>query len=77
MHEAVPAIAACGVSPVVRIPDNQGFMVKREPISLPQTHSKLMLLFRGTGRRGSRDPRSPLVHSGRREEACAERKIPA
>lgn len=30
MHEAVPAIAACGVSPIVRIPDNQGFMVKRE-----------------------------------------------
>ncbi|KAH6719195.1 Pyruvate/Phosphoenolpyruvate kinase-like domain-containing protein [Leptodontidium sp. MPI-SDFR-AT-0119] len=29
MHEAVPAIAACGVSPIVRIPDNQGFMVKR------------------------------------------------
>ncbi|TVY78256.1 2-dehydro-3,6-dideoxy-6-sulfogluconate aldolase [Lachnellula suecica] len=29
MHEAVPAIAACGVSPVVRIPDNQGYMVKR------------------------------------------------
>jgi len=29
MHEAVPAIAACGVSPVVRIADNQGYMVKR------------------------------------------------
>jgi len=29
MHEAVAAIAACGVSPVVRIPDNQGWMVKR------------------------------------------------
>ncbi|TVY34506.1 2-dehydro-3,6-dideoxy-6-sulfogluconate aldolase [Lachnellula subtilissima] len=29
MHEAVPAIAACGVSPVVRIPDNQSYMVKR------------------------------------------------
>ncbi|RDW85791.1 hypothetical protein BP5796_04116 [Coleophoma crateriformis] len=29
MHDAVPAIAACGVSPIVRIPDNQGFMVKR------------------------------------------------
>ena len=29
MHDAVPAIAACGVSPVVRIPDNQGFLVKR------------------------------------------------
>jgi 4-hydroxy-2-oxoheptanedioate aldolase len=30
MHEAVAAIAACGVSPIVRIADNQGWMVKRE-----------------------------------------------
>ncbi|KAK7742211.1 hypothetical protein SLS62_010762 [Diatrype stigma] len=29
MHEAVPAIAACGVSPLVRIPDMQSWMVKR------------------------------------------------
>jgi len=29
MHNAVPTIAACGVSPIVRIPDNQGWMVKR------------------------------------------------
>ncbi|KAI0022434.1 Phosphoenolpyruvate/pyruvate domain-containing protein [Xylariomycetidae sp. FL0641] len=29
MHEAVPAIASCGVSPLVRIPDMQGWMVKR------------------------------------------------
>ncbi|KAJ2978614.1 hypothetical protein NUW58_g7444 [Xylaria curta] len=28
MHEAVPAIASCGVSPIVRIPDMQGWMVK-------------------------------------------------
>lgn len=30
MHEAVPAIASCGVSPLVRIPDMQGWMIKRE-----------------------------------------------
>lgn len=30
MHEAVAAIAACGVSPIVRVPDNQGWMVKSE-----------------------------------------------
>jgi len=30
MHEAVSAIAACGVSPIVRIPDNQGWLIKRE-----------------------------------------------
>lgn len=29
MHDAVPAIAATGVSPIVRIPDFQGWMVKR------------------------------------------------
>ncbi|KAE8453717.1 hypothetical protein EG329_009228 [Mollisiaceae sp. DMI_Dod_QoI] len=29
MHQAVPAIAGCGTSPIVRIPDNQGWMVKR------------------------------------------------
>lgn len=29
MQESVAAIASCGVSPLVRIPDNQGWMVKR------------------------------------------------
>ncbi|KAF4122648.1 4-hydroxy-2-oxoheptanedioate aldolase [Geosmithia morbida] len=29
MHDAVPAVAALGVSPIVRIPDMQGWMVKR------------------------------------------------
>ncbi|KAF2204869.1 Phosphoenolpyruvate/pyruvate domain-containing protein [Delitschia confertaspora ATCC 74209] len=29
MHEAVAAIAACGVSPVVRVAANEGWMVKR------------------------------------------------
>ncbi|KAI0484869.1 Pyruvate/Phosphoenolpyruvate kinase-like domain-containing protein [Xylariaceae sp. FL0804] len=29
MHEAVPAIASCGVSPLVRIPAMDGWMVKR------------------------------------------------
>lgn len=30
MHDAVPAIAALGVSPIVRLPDIQGWMVKRK-----------------------------------------------
>jgi hypothetical protein len=30
MHDAVPAIAAAGASPIVRIPDMQSWMVKRE-----------------------------------------------
>lgn len=29
MHEAVAAIAGCGVSPIVRIAANEGWMVKR------------------------------------------------
>lgn len=31
MHDAVPAIAALGVSPLVRVPDVQSWMVKRKP----------------------------------------------
>lgn len=30
MHDAVPAIAALNVSPIVRLPDMQPWMVKRE-----------------------------------------------
>lgn len=30
MHEAVSAIAAVGVSPIVRIPDMQSWMIKRK-----------------------------------------------
>ena len=33
MHEAVAAIAACGVSPVVRIAANESLMVKRTSAS--------------------------------------------
>ena len=29
MHESVQAVASCHVSPIVRIADNQGWMVKR------------------------------------------------
>lgn len=32
MHEAVAAIASCGVSPVVRVAANEGWMVKRSLI---------------------------------------------
>lgn len=30
MHDAVPAISALGISPIVRIPDLQGWMIKRK-----------------------------------------------
>ena len=33
MHEAVAAIAACGVSPIVRIPANEAWMVKRKVVT--------------------------------------------
>jgi len=33
MHEAVSAIAAVGVSPIVRIPDMQSWMIKRKPVA--------------------------------------------
>lgn len=36
MHEAVPAIASCGVSPIVRVPDMQGWMIKRKHCGLAQ-----------------------------------------
>ena len=29
MHEAVAALAGCGVSPIVRVADGQGWMIKR------------------------------------------------
>lgn len=35
MHDAVPAIAALGVTPLVRLPDVQSWMVKRE-FSFPE-----------------------------------------
>lgn len=33
MHEAVAAIAACGVSPIVRVAANEGWMVKRSHVA--------------------------------------------
>lgn len=35
MHEAVPAIASCGASPIVRVPDMQEWLIKREHYELP------------------------------------------
>lgn len=44
MHEAVPAIAACGVSPLVRIPDMQSWMVKRKSKIVEASGQELLLL---------------------------------
>ena len=40
MHEAVAAIAGCGVSPVVRIAANEGWMVKSEVSKLASSASR-------------------------------------
>lgn len=51
MHEAVPAIASCGVSPIVRLPDMQGWMIKRKTpyeLSIPGftlTYSQVLLML--------------------------------
>jgi len=41
MHEAVAAIAGCGVSPIVRIAANEGWMVKSEITMLSPLLSRL------------------------------------
>lgn len=43
MHDAVPAIAALGVSPIVRIPDMQPWMVKRELYAVLPTRVAVLL----------------------------------
>ncbi|ROT37767.1 HpcH/HpaI aldolase/citrate lyase family protein [Sodiomyces alkalinus F11] len=35
MHDAVPAVAAAGASPIVRLPDIQSWMVKRKRVLVP------------------------------------------
>ncbi|RDA93092.1 hypothetical protein CP533_4113 [Ophiocordyceps camponoti-saundersi (nom. inval.)] len=72
MHDAVPAIAALGVSPIVRIPDMQSWMVKRAldagahgilvPLlrSAEQAKEAVMAAkFPPIGRRGFGSPLSP------------------
>ena len=43
MHEAVPAIAALGVSPLVRIPDMQGWMVKSMSLNNAANYGRLLM----------------------------------
>lgn len=48
MHEAVGAIAATGVSPIVRIAANEGWMVKREffPPRSGSTEGRVRAMYR-------------------------------
>ena len=60
MHNAVPTIASCGVSPIVRIADNQSWMVKRaldagarkslSPSPLPASFINSLFVFRRCSR---------------------------
>ncbi|KAF7545825.1 hypothetical protein G7Z17_g8890 [Cylindrodendrum hubeiense] len=66
MHDAVPAIAALGVSPIVRLPDMQGWMVKLLKIVVPllRTVEEAKQLvqsakFPPLGRRGFGSPIAP------------------
>lgn len=74
MHEAVSAIAACGVSPIVRIPDSQPWMVKRALdagahgilVPLLKTAEQVAAVVRAAkfpplGERGFGSPFSPAV----------------
>lgn len=46
MHESVPAIAAAGASPLVRIPDMQAWMAKRRQLITRASYSQAKhLLF--------------------------------
>jgi hypothetical protein len=48
MHDAVPAIAALGVSPIVRLPDMQGWMVKRETAEISMLGNSVLTFLRCT-----------------------------
>jgi len=77
MHEAVPAIAACGVSPIVRIPDNQGFMVKRKS-STHFDHRPVSQNINRSSRLGCpRYPGPTTLHSRRRPKARHQLQVPA
>lgn len=67
MHEAVAAIAACGVSPVVRIAANEGWMVKRKlrtvfpfTVSIPTNLHPGLSMARSTQVRSMQAPMESL-----------------
>lgn len=81
MHEAVAAIAACGVSPIVRIAANEGWMVKRALDSGGAVHkNRAQLLCRSIPiDKGcsSWHHCTPFVYGRRRQEARSISKVPA
>lgn len=46
MHEAVAAIAACGVSPIVRVAANESWMVKRSHVAA-SAQNVILIMSRG------------------------------
>ena len=63
MHESVAAIAACGVSPIVRIPDNQGWMVKRKCFLSESSQHSFMLILVGVLDAGAHGVLVPLLYN--------------
>lgn len=86
MHEAVSAIAATGVSPVVRIAANEGWMVKRkrfiflrgviQDFSFPKLTSTVWFT-RSSGLRCPRYHRPAALHTRRCQEARGVCQIPS
>lgn len=62
MHEAVAAIAACGVSPVVRVAANEAWMVKSTIMSAHH-HATILIVFAGALDAGAHGVLVPLLYT--------------
>lgn len=70
MHELIPVIAASGVSPIVRIPDLQSWMIKsKPPVFASKPTSCTKLCTRGAGCRCAWGERSPIVSADQADDA--------
>ena len=63
MHEAVAAIAGCGVSPIVRIPANEGWMVKSKVHACQKDICKLIVFCKGALDSGAHGIIVPLIYT--------------
>ena len=79
MHEAVAAIAGCGVSPIVRIAANEGWMVKSRSIrpSILGCWLILLIAHRSSGLGRPRNNRAASLHCRRRKKTCQLCQIPS
>ncbi|MCJ1392036.1 hypothetical protein MMC18_004903 [Xylographa bjoerkii] len=63
MHEAVAAIAGCGVSPIVRIPANEGWMVKSNIFTCDNRIWQLIRFCEGALDSGAHGIIVPLIYT--------------